>query len=119
MLHVARLHDVRPPRPRLADVSADDWYDVTDSDGEDVVTVAYFEDSDSVDRSKRLLAGITKTASEAFGVEVTDDDIDDLVRTSGNYLYWWNSADGRGRRRRLHEPLASGPTARPRRAVRE
>jgi hypothetical protein len=63
---------------------------VTDSTGEDVVTVAYFEDSDSVDRAKRVLAGITKTAGEAFGVDITDDDIDDLVRTSGNYLYWWN-----------------------------
>ena len=80
---------------------------MTNSEGEDVVTVAYFEDSDSVDRSKRLLAGITKTASEAFGVEVTDDDIDDLVRTSRQLplLVEQYESDARERRRSVHEPL--------------
>lgn len=78
-------------RPELgfADVGADDWYDVEDSAGDAVVTVAYFEDADSVDRGKRVLRGVTKTAAEAFDIEITDDDIDELVRTSGGYLYWW------------------------------
>jgi len=57
------------------------------------VAVAYFEDSDSVDRSRRALAAIRRRRSEALGFDVTDEDIDDLVRTSGNYLYWWSGTN--------------------------
>jgi len=79
------------PELGFADVGPDDWFDVVDADGEDVVTVAYFEDTDAVSRAKGVLAVITKSAAEAFDIDVSDSDIDELVRTSGNYLYWWNS----------------------------
>ena len=74
-------------RPELgfADVGADDWYDVKDSDGDAVVTVTYFEDTDSVERAKRVLAGITKSTAESFDIEITDADVDELIRASGNY----------------------------------
>jgi hypothetical protein len=76
----------------LADVSAEDWYEVL-RDDEDVVVVAFFGDSGDAERSKNFLEGITRTASEAFGTELSESDVDELIRTKGNAMYWWNGVN--------------------------
>jgi hypothetical protein len=75
------------PNLGAAAVPAEGWFSARK--GDQRVAVAYFASGSAAKDAADQLVTITKNVTKTYGLKLTDQQVRNVVRTSGSVLYFW------------------------------